>query len=71
MAIQNMGLAAHALGLGTHLKTGAVMADRRAREAVGVPADERIVAALEVGEPAGAPEPKPRRRAPELTRWLP
>ena len=71
MAIQNLSLAAVDLGLGTHLKTGAVMDDPRARAAVGVPDGERIVAVVEVGEPARAPDPKERKPASELTTWLP
>jgi nitroreductase len=71
MAIENLSLAAVAAGLGTHLKTGAVMDDPRARESVGVPEGERIVATIELGEPAGVPEAKPRRSATELTTWVP
>ena len=71
MAIQNLSLAAVAAGLGTHLKTGAVMDDPRAREAVGVPDGERIVATIELGVPAARPEGKPRRPASELTTWVP
>ena len=71
MAIQNLALAAHAFGLGTHIKTGAVMDDARSREAVGAVEGERIVATIELGEPAGTPEPKARTRADELTTWLP
>jgi len=71
MAIQNLVLAAHASGLGTHIKTGAVMDDPRARGAVGVPDGQRIVATIELGEPVGSPATKPRTRASELTRWVP
>jgi nitroreductase len=71
MAIQNLSLAAHALGLGTHIKTGAVMDDPRARAAVGLPDAERIVAVVEVGEPAEVPAAKPRAGATELTTWVP
>ena len=71
MAIQNLSLAAHAAGLGTHLKTGAVMDDPSSRSAVGVPENERIVATIELGEPASMPEAKTRRRASELTTWVP
>lgn len=71
MAIQNLALAAHAAGLGTHLKTGAVMDDPRARAAAGVPDGQRIIATIELGEPAGPPAPKPRTPASELTTWLP
>ena len=70
MAIQNLCLTAHGLGLGTHLKSGAVMDDPRAREAVGVAEGERIIATIFVGEPASIPEPKARRPAAELTTWV-
>src|SRR3954463_9753775 len=55
MAIQNMALAAVELGLGTHLKTGGVMSDPAARAAAGVRDEERIVAIVNVGEPADVP----------------
>src|SRR5262249_13627396 len=60
MAVQNLSLLAVAMGLGTHIKTGAVMADPAARAAVGVRDDERIVAIVNVGAPAETPAPKPR-----------
>lgn len=71
MAIQNIALVAVDMGLGTHIKTGAVMETAAAREAVGVPADQRIVATINVGEPAEVPAPKPRREGRENTTWLP
>lgn len=71
MAVQNMLLTARAIGLGTHIKTGAVMDDPRARVAAGVADGERIVAMIELGEPAGAAEAKPRRPAAEVTTWVP
>ncbi|HUF76351.1 MAG TPA: nitroreductase [Longimicrobiales bacterium] len=71
MAIQNLTLAAVDAGLGTHLKTGAVMEDPHAREAVGVPEGERIVAIVEIGEPAATPGAKDRKPASELTTWVP
>ena len=71
MAIQNFMLAAHAAGLGTHVKTGAVMDDPRTRAAVGVPDGERIIATIQLGEPAAVAEAKPRRGASEVTTWLP
>jgi nitroreductase len=46
------------------------MDDPRAREAVGVPEGERIVATIHLGEPAAVPDPKPRRPAAALTAWL-
>lgn len=71
MAVQNLALEAAALGLGTHIKTGAVMEDPAARAAARVPADERIVAVVNVGEPAEIPAPKDRTPAPAVTTWLP
>jgi nitroreductase len=47
------------------------MADPNARAALGIPDGERIVVMIDVGEPAEAPEPKPRRAAAEATTWLP
>lgn len=71
MAVQNLLLAAHAAGLGAHLKTGAVMDDPRTRAAIGVAEGERIVATIQLGHPAMLPEAKPRRPAGDVTTWLP
>jgi nitroreductase len=71
MAVQNLSLAAHAMGLGTHVKSGGIMDDPAARAAVGVREGERIVATINVGEPAEIPAAKPRHDAGELTRWVP
>jgi nitroreductase len=70
MAIQNLSLAAVAMGLGTAIKTGAVMTDPSARAAVGVREDERIVAIVNVGVPAELPAPKPRKAAATHTIWV-
>lgn len=71
MAVQNLMLAAVDMGLGTHLRSGAVMDDPRTREALGVPEGERIVAMLQVGEPAVVPDAKARKPVDEVTTWLP
>ena len=71
MGLQNLALAAESLGLGTHIKTGAVMDDPTARSAAGVRAGERVVAIVNVGEPAEVPNAKPRMDPDELTTWLP
>ena len=67
MGIQNLSLAAVALGLGTHVKTGAVMSDPAARAAAGVKDNERIVAVVNIGEPADVPprenHANPRQRS--------
>ena len=69
MAIQNLSLAAVALGLGTHIKTGAIMSDPGARAAAGVNDKERIVAVVNIGEPAEIPAEKTRESAATFTTW--
>jgi nitroreductase len=71
MAIENLALTAVALGLGTHIKTGGVMGDAASRTAVGVGDGERIVAIVNVGEPAEAQPPKKREPATTFTTWRP
>ena len=71
MGIQNLSLAAVALGLGTHVKTGAVMSDPAARSAAGVKDNERIVAVVNIGEPADVPPAKQREPATVFTTWRP
>jgi nitroreductase len=71
MGIQNLSLTAVSMGLGTHIKTGAVMSDPVARAATGVAENERIIALVNVGEPTETPVPSTRRPASELTTWLP
>jgi len=71
MGVQNIALAAVELGLGTHIRTGAVMDDPAARGAAGVAAGERIVALVNVGTPKEVPPG--RTRAPAVTHaaWIP
>ena len=71
MAIQNLSLACLELGLGTHVKTGAVMSDPAARAAAGVQDKERIVAVVNIGEPAEVPPAKKREPAAAFTTWRP
>jgi len=68
-AIANIMLAAVERGLGTHMRTGAVLDDPAARAAVGVREGERIVAILSVGVPAEVPPAKPRQGAAAVTSW--
>ncbi|MFT4710470.1 MAG: nitroreductase/SAM-dependent methyltransferase [Planctomycetota bacterium] len=59
--IQNMSLAAHALGLGTFWITQMGGAEK-VRELVGLPVDRFVVAVLAVGYPAKAKQNAPKRR---------
>lgn len=71
MAIENLALTAVAMGLGTHIKTGGVMGDTASRAAAGVSETERIVAVVNVGEPAELPLPRQREPAAAFTTWRP
>ena len=70
MAIQNLLLAATALGLGTKIHTGSILDDGWLREALGVSARDRIVAFIDVGEPEDELPVAKRTAAGEKTRWL-
>lgn len=70
MAVQNIALAAVALGLGTHIKSGAVMDDPAARAAIGAAEGDRIIAIVNVGEPATVPAAKTRKSAADVTTWV-
>jgi nitroreductase len=69
MAVQNLMLAGTALGVGTYLRTGAVLTDPALREMLGLEDDRRIVGIVYVGYPADVPQ-KRRTRAAERTVWL-
>jgi nitroreductase len=71
MAIENLAITAVSMGLGTHIKTGGVMGDAASRAAVGVEESERIVAIVNVGEPADPPSPRKRDAATTFTTWRP
>jgi nitroreductase len=71
MAVQNLSLAALDMGLGTHIKTGAVMSEPAARAAAGVQGGERIVAIVNVGVPIEVPPSKKREAATTFTTWVP
>ena len=71
MGIQNLCLAGVEMGLGTHIKTGAVMDEPALREALEVGPAQRLVSIVFVGEPAEVPAAKTRDPAAERTRWLP
>jgi nitroreductase len=56
-------------GLGTHIRSGAVMDDPAARAAIGVRDGERVVAMVSVGVPEEIPAPKSRQGAAAVTEW--
>ena len=70
MAVQNLSLAAMELGFGVAIRSGAILNDVNARVAMGIGEGERVVAMLNVGEPADVPSVKPREATPYTT-WMP
>lgn len=70
MASQNILLAAMSMGLGSHIRTGAVMDDPRTRELLGIPETRRVVALIRLGEPATVPDAKPRPAVRDCTTWM-
>jgi nitroreductase len=69
MAIENLALAAQSMGLGTHVKSGAVLNDPEARAAVGAADGERVVATIHLGQPAEQPVARARRGHADVTAW--
>jgi len=69
--VQNMLLAAHALGLGAMWRTGPLAEDPAAREALGLAPGEAIVAYVYVGRPPDGPPPppSPRPAVDEVSEW--
>jgi nitroreductase len=69
-ALQNILLAAHALGLGAMLRTGAAAELAEVREYLRVEDDELIAGFVYIGYPDGSERPSTRRTtAEELTEW--
>ena len=71
-AMENLVLAAAALGLGTCWMTGPLRDETRLRAILGVPDSKEIVAITPLGYPASVPPKKPRKD-PDLSRivtWL-
>jgi nitroreductase len=67
-AMQNIQLAAWALGLGCQWSTSPATRDREVLELIGVPETERVVGFLFVGYPDGVPECRRRPLAEVLRR---
>lgn len=69
MAVQNMMLAGWEQGVGTFLRTGAILHDAGLRELLKLEADREILGMVYVGFPADVPQKK-RKPAAERTVWL-
>jgi len=70
LALENLLLMAHAMGLGASGMTGPLVADDRLRTLLEVPASWTIVALVPIGHPDEDPTPKDRKPAEKVTRWI-
>lgn len=70
LALGNMLLMAHALGLGASAMTGPLIAEPRLREILEVPTGWTILAFMPVGIPDEERPPTDRKPAERVTRWL-
>ena len=67
--VQNLMLAARALGLGTCLTTALNILEEDAKIALGVPEEIQIIALIPLGHPADDFKPVTRIPAEEFTHW--
>jgi nitroreductase len=69
-AVENMLLAAHALGLGAMWRTGPAARDPRVKAFLGIPPDQHLIAFVYVGYPAENPPPHSRPGYEDRVTWL-
>jgi nitroreductase len=69
-AVENLLLAAHALGLAAKWRTGNDASDPRVKEFLGFAPDQSIISLLYIGYPAFDPQPVTRPGFEERTVWM-
>ena len=69
-AIQNMLLAAHALGLGAMWRTGAAATDPAIKKFLGFTEDQHLISFVYIGYPENPPPPASRPSFEDRTVWL-
>ncbi len=69
-ACQNILLAAQALGLGAHWRTGDAARDPRVKKFLGFSEDQYLIAFLYIGYPEVKMEPHPRIGFEDRTTWM-
>ena len=70
LALQNMLLCAHSLGVGASAMTGPLVASRRLCAMLQVPPSWQILALVPMGYPAEVPSAKERKSVKKVTRWF-
>ena len=69
-AIQNLLLAAHAMGLGTKWRTSEWARDAKVKEFLGFEPDQHIIGFIYLGYPEFVSEPAPRPSFEDRTVWM-
>ena len=69
-AIQNLHLAAFALGYGTCWMTGPLIAREKMEELLGVELPWKLAAVIPLGRPAKVPDPRPRKSLDEIATFI-
>ena len=70
LAMQNLLLMAHALGLGASGMTGPLVASDKVRDILDVPPSWEVAAFVPVGVPAEVPPPTERKPVHQVVRWI-
>jgi nitroreductase len=70
-AVYALLLAAHARGLASYWRTPKLLREPAGRDAVGIEADEELVALIHLGTPVSDPSPKERKPVSEIALFLP
>lgn len=70
LALQNLLLAAHQLGLGASGMTGPLVASHRLREILEIPTSWSVVALVPLGFPDEEPTPTRRKPVAKVLRWI-
>ena len=70
LALENILLMAHAMGLGASGMTGPLVAEPALREILEIPPGWGIVALVPIGHPDETPRPTERKSVDKVVRWL-
>ena len=70
LAMQNLMLYAHSIGLGSSCMTGPLVAAREIKALLGIPESWHVAACVPVGYPGESPEPVGRKDVQAVVRWV-
>jgi nitroreductase len=70
LALQNLMLYAHSVGLGSSCMTGPLVAAGAIKHLLDIPQSWHVAACVPVGYPAEAPQPVGRKSVDTVVRWI-